>query len=574
MPITAQEPEVKLETMRIGAFSGGINTSAPASKIRDDEMVACRNFEFDQEGDLVTRNGVIGAQGVIGVWDQTLWDQSLWDSLGTTYSSRITSILDFEGASAFVGIIYTVGTQLISRTLDGVITSLTGALTLPDSVRWYWKIFNGVAIGVNGLTSGDNPIKVVSPAPGTASKLTTAPPGKFIEVWGNRLWIARSDQPNQLQASDIGLHDSWNTDAGANPSHGAQWDLDKDDGDRITGLYATKERLFVFKKKKIIVGEENPDHPNDLRYVRFTIYSSTVGCIAASTIQPVLDDVLFLAEGGVASLSAAQIVADFESALVSTKHADIQKIRRDLAQEDVCSIIISDRSQYCLSVSRNASATSENISYIFDYRDLKKGQVRWVDFDGLAFGTSWEVYDHDVQNLVYLVGCHDTVNNVFFIGKYIPRAINKTFIDSSLAIRKILLTKVYDFDLQELRKYLSKWYTKLFLLTNDVSLTVSYFLDESTQPTGTYTFNLVAELGGVSFDDPLIKFDDAGAIFDEGVEAVIERIKKSFLYGEDKPRKAVTVQFSFLSNQTNQGFGIQEFAIKHQSLSDYRSNTI
>jgi hypothetical protein len=573
MPIRRQESQVKYETMRIGAFSGGINTSVPSNKIANDEAVIIRNKEFDDGDNLVTRNGVespIG--GIVGVWDETLWDESLWDSLGDNYPGRITSILDFEGASAFVGIIYTTGVQLISRTLGGVATPITGALTLPDGVRWYWKIFNGVAVGVNGLTSGHNPVQVVSPAPGTASHLTTAPPGNFIEVWGNRLWIARSDQPNQLQASDIGSHSSWNTDAGANPAHGAQWDLDKDDGDRITGLYAEKERLFVFKKKKILVGEaKDPSRPiTDLRNVQFRIYSSKVGCIAATTIQPILDDVLFLAQGGVALLSAAQIVADFESGLISLKVADIQNIRQDLSDEDICSGILPDKSQYWLCVSGNVSVTGQDTTYVFDYKQLKRNLPRWVTFDGLAFGTSFEVYDHDVQNLVYLLGCHDVATNTFSIGKYTPKALVKTFVDGALAINKFVLTKSYDFEKEDERKYLIEWYKRIFMLTNTLSLSISYFLDDSSSVEGSYPITLAAELGGTFFDDPLTFFDDDG-LFDEGTAIVVKLIRRAFLF--DKTRKARNVQFSFLNNQVNQGYGITGFGIKHQLLSEYRAQT-
>lgn len=551
MPVTAQEQEIRLETMRIGAFSGGMNTSAPANRIADEEAVQIENMEYDEKDTLVTRNGVT--------------------STATVHTSRITSILDFEGATSFVGILYTVDIRLISSTLSGVITNITGSLVLPDGVRWYWRIFNGVAVGVNGLASGHNPIQVVAPAPGTASHLTTAPPGKFIEVWNNRLWIARSDQPNQLQASDIGSHTSWNTDAGANPSHGALWDIDKDDGDIITGLYATKERLFIFKRKSIYVAFPTKEPATDLRNIKIDRYASNVGCIAATTIRPVLDDVLFLSEGGIASLSASQVVADFESAIVSLKISDIQKIRRDLSDEDVFSFVISDKSQYWLCVASNVSNTSKNITYVFDYRQIKAGILRWFEFTGLAFGTSIEAFDHDVDDVIYLLGCHNTVSNGFFIGKYIPNANSKTFIDSTLAIRQFVLTKVYDFGADELRKYLIRWFNKLSIITGNVSLSVSYFLDESDSPTGTYTFNLSVNLGGALFDNPLVKFD-SGFLFDLGADTIVELIRRSFLYG--KSRKARTVQFSFLCNQVNQGFGILGFGIKYQNLSEFKSQTI
>ncbi len=572
MPIP-EEVEVKLTTMRIGAFAGGMNTSLPANKIRDDEAVRIRNMEFDDGDNLLSRNGVIGAGGIVGVWDETLWDASLWDSLGTRYSSRITSGLDFESVSGFVGILYTVGTDLISRTLAGTITDITGALVLPDGVRWYWKIFNGVAIGVNGLTSGHNPIQVIGPAPGTASHLSTAPVAKFIEVWKNRLWVVRADQPNQIQASDIGSHSSWNTDAGANPAHGAMWEIDKDDGDEFMALYATKERLFAFKRNSIHVAEEDVNRPNDLRFVKFRKFNKNIGigCIAQSSIQAVLDDIFFLSRQGVAALSAAEIVADFESALVSTKVKDIQDIAQDLSDEDVCSMVVVDKSQYWLSVARNVSASSENIVYVFDYRQVKRGIARWVEFDGYAFGTFYEIYDHDVDKLVYLVGCHDVQNNEFFIGQYIPKVTSKIFLDSNSPIRNFVLTKSYDFDVEDLRKYLAEWYKRIICLTENLSLSVSYFLDDESQSTHTYTFNITNELGGDLFDDPLSLFDDV-ALFDNGTQNIIERIRRAFIF--DKPRKAVSVQFSFLNNQENQGYGILNFGIKYQVLSEYRAQTV
>lgn len=568
-----QESQVKLQTMRIGAFPGGMNTSVLDNEIDDGEAVRIRNMEYDDGDNLTTRNGVIGANGVVGVWDETDWDASLWDADGTVYSSPILSQLDFESDTGFVGILYTVGTDLLSRTLAGVITDLTGALALPDGVRWYWRIFNGVAIGVNGLTSGHNPIQVVGPAPGTASHLSTAPPAKFIEVWKNRLWIARSDEKSQIQCSDIGSHSSWNTDAGANPAHGAKWEIDKKDGDEITALYSTKERFFVFKRNSIHVGEEDPNHPNDVRFVKFKKFNKNIGigCIAASSIQAVLDDVFFLSRYGVAALSAAEIVADFESASVSLKVADIQDIRQDLTDEDVCSGLVTDRSQYWLCVSRSVSATSENITYVFDYRQLKKGIARWVEFDGLAFGTSMEVYDHDEEKLIYLLGCHDTENNEYFIGQYIPKARDKTFIDSSSAIRYFIQTKAYDFDLPDIRKFLSEWYSRVKSLTENVSLSYQYFLDESSQATDGDTLNLGAEQSGAVFDDPTVLFDN-GELFDQGSDTRIDLIRRSFKHG--KLRKARTVQFTIFDNQINQGFAILAFGIKYQPLSEYRAQTV
>lgn len=563
--------QIKLQTMRIDAFSGGINTSSPANEIEDSEAVDILNMEFDDADNLVSRNGVVGGE-VTGFWDQTNWDESLWDFGITTHSKRITSILDFENASGFIGILYTTGTILNSRTLAGVVTNLTGSLVLPDDVRWYWKIFNGVAIGVNGLSAGDNPIQVVGPAPGTASKLTTAPPGKFIEVWNDRVWIARSDQPNQIQASDIGSHSAWNTDAGANPAHGALYDIDKNDGDEITGLYATKERLFIFKKRSIYVAfPERQDLPvTDLRGLKIEKYASNIGCIAGSTIRPVFDDVLFLSEGGVASLAAAQIVADFESVIISKKVADLQSIGKDTPDEDVFAFVIIDRSQYWLSVAAGSSPTGQNVTYVFDYRQLKRNIVRWVRFDKFAFGTSIEVFDHDVNDLIYLLGCHNSITNTFFIGQYTPKAPVKIFSDGSAGFSKSIITKAYDFSLVDLRKYFSEWFLGLLSLSNQASLSVSYIYDEGMITNGEYSFVFSVSIGGVFFDAATSIFDLS--LFDQGTQLFSHFVRRSFLYNKFG-RKARSVQFKILNSQSGQGFGIKSFGVKYQTLTEYRAAT-
>lgn len=562
---------VPIEALRIDAFSGGINTSAPANEIADNEVVSILNMEFDESDNLVVRNGVVASVGLEGIWDQSIWDQGTWDaSASFLYTKRITSILDFENESGFVGILYTTGVKLFSRTLGGTITDLTGVLNLPDNVRWYWRILNGVAVGVNGMSTGHNPIKVVGPAPGTASHLSAAPKGNFIEVWNDRMWIARADFPNQIQASNIGDAELWDTDAGANPAHGAIFEIDRNEGDEITGLYSTKERLFIFKKKSIYVAfPENPALPaTDLRNIKIEKYAANIGCIAASTIQAVFDDVLFLSNGGIASLSAAQVVADFQSAIISSKIKDISAIRKDVAAEDVFAFTVVDKHQYWLSVAAVASPTNQNIVYVLDYRQVKNGIIRWVTFDTLAFGTAMEVFDHGTDQLIYLLGCQGGAN-IFFIGTYTPRALVKVFNDSGVSYRKSVLTKAYDFDTPDIRKLLKEWFLGLSLDTASLSLSVSYLYNEDTAAAGVYSLSLSGVFGGTFYD---VANWDVG-LFDNLTQGLNnDLIRRSFLYN-DKGRKALSVQFNILNNQVDQGFKIKSFGIKYGRLSEYKAQT-
>lgn len=563
------QPTVPIEALRIDAFSGGINTSSPANEIADNEAVEIVNMEYDDADNLTTRNGVVENSADVGLWDVDLWDAAAWDvSSIALYTKRITSILDFINESGFVGILYTTGTSLFSRTLTGTITNLTSTLVLPDDVRWYWKILNGIAIGVNGLTAGDNPVKVVGPAPGTATLLAGAPKGNFIEVWNDRVWIAKSDLPNQIQVSNLGDPLTWDTDAGANPSHGAIFDIDKNDGDEITGLYATKERLFIFKKRSIFVAfPERQDLPaTDLRGLKIDTYAKNIGCLAGTTIKAVFDDVLFLSEGGIASLAAAQVVADFESAIISTKVKDIASIPKNIPHEDVFAFTVGDRNQYWLVLESQASPNGEHLAYVLDYRQIKRGVIRWVLFEGLVAGTAMEVYDHDVDQLIYLIGCHRQGTTDHFIGQYVPKAPIKTFTDAGLSYRKSITTKAYDFTLPDIRKFFLEWFISLSVESNDVAIAVSYFYDELSVASGMYSFSLQGSFGGTLWDVAMFDVD----LYDNVVAGLNNKlIRRSFLLNSSG-RKALSAQFNVFNNQVDQGYKIKNFGIKAGKLSEPR----
>jgi hypothetical protein len=333
-----------------GNWRGGINTSLPPNELADDEAVDILNLETDWDGNLVSRNGVTKHQ------------------TSDTYASRITSLHDavYEGGQEFI--LYTTGSSLFKVNTDGTgTTDITGSLTLPTNTFWQWRNFGSFAIGVNRATSGDNPVKVNSS--GTASALGGSPPkARYIEVWNNRVWVVSSTAPNQVRASALGLPEDWTATGAAGA---IAIDVDPGDGDEITGLLAFKGRLFVFKRKRIFVISAAAQPVTDPNNLKVDVFNKNIGCVSAYTIQPVLDDVLFLAEGGVASLTSAEIVADFRSALVSRKVKEIGRIKK--TSNEFASMVLDDVSQYWLSVPANLSVTASPVVYVLDYTDLAQG---------------------------------------------------------------------------------------------------------------------------------------------------------------------------------------------------------
>jgi hypothetical protein len=541
-----------IKKIAIDAFFGGINTSAGPTEIEDNEAVEIWNFEYDNLNNIATRNGVTKS--------------------GDIYSNRITSIFSFRTDSGFVGILYTSGTSLYSRPLVlGSITNLTGALSLPSNVRWYWAALNGVAVGVNGATGAGNPIQVVGPAPGTASHLAAAPDGRYITEWNNRLFIVSVANPNQIQCSDLGSATSWNTNGFTVANNGVIINVAPGDGDIITGLYSTKERLFIFKKRKIYVlrapALPNTD-PNNWEVVE---YSKRIGCIAQSTIRGAVDsdDALFLTEAmTVASLKGAETTADFELNSIGQKIAQIGKIKGNITDADVFAYTFNDKSQYWLCVSGSFSPFGFNTTFVLDYSKVRQGIARWVFFDGYAFGTAIEQYGESADQMTYLIGCDDPNNTDFFIGLYTPNIAIKTFADGTLGIRQFIFTKAYNYNLDDLRKEMVNWFLGILLLSDTLSLSASYVINEGEE-TAEYTFGLVRETGsGGVYGTGLY----GTTLYGEIPEPSTKRIVKAPIWG--KLRKFVTVQFRFSCSTVNQGFAINSFGTRAGILSRNKAGNI
>src|SRR5262245_65217888 len=68
--------------------------------------------------------------------------------------------------------------------------------------------------------------------------------------WKNRLWIVSATTPNQLWGSVLGNAESWTVTAGLATS-AITLDIDPNDGDLITGIFATRDALYVFKRNSI-----------------------------------------------------------------------------------------------------------------------------------------------------------------------------------------------------------------------------------------------------------------------------------------------------------------------------------
>lgn len=531
---------IPINTLRVDAFSGGMNTSGSARDIAPNECSLLENFEFDDLDNLVTRDGIrVTFPAVVGF------------SYG---------LFSFNTDSGFVGILATPGTALNSYDLSGNITVITGGLGLPSNAKWYWKSLNNVAVGVNGATGAGNPVQVVGPAPGTASHLAAAPDGRYIEEWGSRLWIVHVSSPSRVQCSDLGSATAWNTDGLTNPAHGITVDVAPGDGDVITALFAWKERLFIFKKKRIYVLRIVSSPPTDPNSWEVVEYSKLLGCVNQSTVREAFDDVVFLSEGGLASLSAAELVADFSSAIISVKISEIQRIKKDAPETAITAYALADRSQYWLAVDGSASPTGSDIVWVMDYKQIRTKGIRWTVFTGGMFPIAIELYNGTGQTqqtylLFIKAGTPITGGSVTLYRPNTPVG-DRQFRDvvAALVIQPIICriyTKAFDFDLDDILKDFLQWYLRYDALTNKTHFKVSYEMDDPLSPIVNYDWDAY----GLTHNK---KENLVRAAFQHGVQ-----------------RKSVSVRFLMtIGGAINQGASIKNFGIQYAILNERRSESM
>src|SRR5262249_4593506 len=408
----------------------------------------------------------------------------------TTFANRITSLHYFTAETGEVGILYTTANQLRKVGTNGSgDTNITGALTLPNDTYWQWRTFTNLAIGVNKATTGDNPVKVNTS--GVAAALTGTPPkAKYIEVWNNRVWIVSATEPNKVWGSSLGNAEDWTTttDAGR-----VFFEIDPADGDLITGLFAQRGVLYVFKRRRIfkIVPKNENEAPTLASNLKVEIHTNNVGCVSPYSIQGVLDDGLFLSDQGILALSLVPTAEDFRTEAYSRKVAEIAKFPK--STEEIPAFVFDNAAQYWLSIPAALSTTQLNEGYVMDYLRIdqqdenRRPIIRWVRFDGLAAFTAATSFPGG-SGKVYVLGAKNGAGT-YQLYTYQPKNTGGPFSDNGTSYAKKLKTKRYTIDLPLLRKWWKKWGFGFGLLTNNAQVSIQYYFDDNLNRGGTQSIS-------------------------------------------------------------------------------------
>lgn len=530
------QPDLVIQTTPKFEFSGGINTATESEHLADNEARDILNFRFDDDDTLVPRQGALSFVHQIA---------------SANITTRITSVLHMVTSNLLVDQIFSTGNKIYRANSATTPTDVTGTASPGNDKFIQWKLYNNIAIGAtNGQTIKYTPL-------GTAAPLGGSPVNaKFIEIWNDRVWIAGTQgegRENILYGSKLGDPENWTVTGLADGA--VEIDIEPADGDLITGLCAFRGRLFVFKRKRIYTIQPiGGAFPTDATALSVELYAQNIGSISGYSIQPVLDDVLFLSEFGVASLIASERVGDFQSALVSRKVVDLKKIFFSVSTDsEISACVVPEHNQYWLLIPKEYSFSGTDEAFILDFRRIQEGVMRWTRYKGAVAGTVMCRMALG-QSTGYMIGGRlNSGATTYEIYKYdivATNIINDQRNVTPTAIEKRLITKSFNVGMPFNRKEWERFGIDFVVNADNSQATVDYIYDDLASKSGQWIFNL-----------PLT-----------GGRTRIKAAKK-FKYGANGTR-SVAVQFTISNNIVDDSFGIDGIQFFYSILPEKRATYI
>lgn len=256
--------------------TGGLNSTFSSLNVGDNESTDCLNIDYDKFGSIIKRSGY-----------------STLNSVAFNSSATWNSLFWFELSSGTNYLIGTCGNKLAKMDgLDGTWDDITDTLTITagNNNQWTWTSFLDTAIGTNGV---DLPAQWTGTGNGTAASVPTGlTKAKFVENWNRFVFYANvtvsgTAHPTRIYYSDIDSVSSWNS--------ASFRDMNKNDGQDITGIKKLGDRLVIYKERSIWIAQFTGD--SDIPFV-FTPTPSSVGCVSGYSIQEVENGHIFLSYDG------------------------------------------------------------------------------------------------------------------------------------------------------------------------------------------------------------------------------------------------------------------------------------
>lgn len=324
---------VELEIARPGVF--GVNTSASGDIMPKEYSVQANNFVFSQEGYLEARHGS---------------QRTHTTSLGVGETVRQIFVTKDENGNDLT--IFSTDTKIFRK--DGATnTDITGTITTPTTGNWKFINLNNE---IYGYQYGSAAIKLATPSSGSFANVTFVAGTNALPTSGStmidaisafgRLWAIEGDT---LHYSDLLTGDDFTATTGDGGvfTMAATYLYGKD---KPVALAEFNGFLIVFGEKHVTVWE-NPFDPNGISSAPMGVLETIggVGCIARDSIQYTQNDILFLSEQGVTSLS--RVVQ--EKSMPLKRYSDnirkgIQTMIKETDLSNIWSVYLEGRGMYMI----------------------------------------------------------------------------------------------------------------------------------------------------------------------------------------------------------------------------------
>lgn len=506
----------------------GLNTLVSENLIRDDELSDLINIVFVESGAATKRDGI--------------------DTVGTGLSNppRGLGILKTDSINQIVTIDGTGMKYLNGSTWSAV----GGAITFTADKETTFTQARGVLYAWNGTEGG------TSYDGSNASRPGTMPKARFsifyqgyhcaagVDTQKNRLYISVSSDAADFTNGATTLHNSTEVPgATVFAGTGAQFvDIEKDDGDEITGLAKFQDVLIVFKNRTVYqITFDNTGTPTVSPVTR------SVGCVSHKSIENVENDVFFLSRYGYYTLGNEpnffNVIRNNE--LSARINPLIQTINRTYYSK-VASIYY--KSRFWSAVPQGGNATNNQV-LTYDRR-----YYAWSKHDTIE-ANHWSIYI-DSTNTEHLYYASETEAQVYEVTE-------SSFSDNGQPIDASLTTKAYDFGNFDVYKQ----FLNVRFLFRQVSgvINIKVYTDGDTLVKSTQ-INPSSGFGAGTMGTLLLGEELLGG---EASGVSTTSITTNIPYEVPINKKARTVKFQISNNRNGENFVLLGIAITYVPYSPF-----
>lgn len=217
------------QALRLGPFTGGLNTTSDPSTIADVELAECLNFEQDLDGSLKSRPPFKELNGHI------------------TFTERVVFLCE----AIFGSDHYLIGsnTNGVFSLLNGVVSLITNTFEAGAAVQYADKVY---LVPMPGSGNGGKWDPV-----GGFTAVAAIPKGQSAVIHKERLYIVpgidSTATTSRLKFSDPGNFDSW-------PASNFI-DISQGDGTKLVDLTVMQDNLLLFKQQSsfLLAYDVRPD---------------------------------------------------------------------------------------------------------------------------------------------------------------------------------------------------------------------------------------------------------------------------------------------------------------------------